>query len=118
MKTIALLSSIVLLFLSCSKSNNSTSYKVKYVVTGDSVNQFKISQDTTDDLVKSPFSGTKDTTVYVQLGAVLKLDAKADDHNLVGTIYVNDILAVTGTDMDVDGDGKTEVKIDYTIAAK
>ena len=118
MKTIALLSSIVILFLSCSKSNNSNSYKVKYVVTGDSVNQFKISQDATDEFVKSDFSGTKDTTLYVPLGTVLKLDAKANDHNLVGSIYVNDVLKATGTDTDIDGDGKTEVKLDYTIAAK
>ena len=116
MKTIALFSLAVFLFLSCKKDNNSTQYKVKYVVTGDSVNQFKISQDATDDFVKSDFSGTKDTTVYVQFGAVLKLDAKANDHNLVGSIYVNDVLKVTGTDLDSNQDNKTEVKIDYTIA--
>jgi hypothetical protein len=117
MKTIALLSSIFFLFLSCKKENN-TSYKVKYVVTGDSVNQFKISQGATDEFVKTGFSGTKDTTVYVQAGTDVKLDTKANNHNLVGSIYVNDLLAVTGTDTDTDGDGKTEVKLDYVVGAK
>jgi hypothetical protein len=118
MKTIALLSSVFFLFLSCSKSNNSTSYKVKYVVTGDSVNQFKISQGATDEFVKTDFSGTKDTTIYVQAGTDVKLDAKANDHNLVGSIYVNDALAVTGTDLDSNQDNKTEVKLEYVVGAK
>jgi hypothetical protein len=118
MKTIALFSSVVLLFLSCKKDNNTGSYKVKYVVTGDLVNQFKISQGATDEFVKADFSGTKDTTLYVQAGTDLKLDSKANNHNLVGSIYVNDVLAVTGTDTDIDGDGKTEVKLDYVIVAK
>ena len=117
MKTITLLSSIVVLFLSCKKENN-TGYKVKYVVTGDLVNQFKISEGATDIFVKSEFSGTKDTTVYVQAGTDVKLDTKANNHNLVGSIYVNDVLAVTGTDTDTDGDGKTEVKLDYVVGAK
>ena len=117
MKTFALLSSIVFLFLSCKKDNN-TSYKVKYVVTGDSVNQFKITIGATDEFVKATFSGTKDTTVYVQAGTNVKLDTKANDHNLVGSIYVNDVLAATATDTDTDGDGKTEVKLDYTVGMK
>jgi hypothetical protein len=37
---------------------------------------------------------------------------------MVGSIYVNDVLAVTGTDTDTDGDGKTEVKLDYVVGAK
>ena len=116
MKTIALFSLAILLFLSCKKDNNTTQYKVKYVVTGENVTQFKISQNTTDNFVKTPFSGTKDTTVYVEFGATLKLDTKAENHNLVGSIYVNDVLKATGTDLDSNQDNKTEVKIDYTIA--
>ena len=117
MKTIALLSSLVFLFISCKKDNN-TLYKVKYVVTGDSVNQFKITIASTDQFVKATFSGTKDTIVYVQAGTNVKLDTKANNHNLVGSIYVNDVLAVTGIDTDTDGDGKTEVKLDYVVGAK
>ena len=117
MKIIALLSLAIFLFVSCKKDNN-TQYKVKYVVTGDSVNQFKISQGATDEFVKTDFSGTKDTTVYVQAGTDVKLDSKANNHNLVGSIYVNDVLATTGTDTDTDGDGKTEVKLDYVVGSK
>jgi hypothetical protein len=88
---------------------------VTYTVTGDAVNQFKITAGSTDNLVSTPFSGTKDTTVYLSAGVSVKLDTKADDHNLVGTIYVNDILKATATDTDLDGDGKTEVKIEYGL---
>jgi len=115
MKQIALLSSIVLLLCSCKKDKNSTIYKVTYSVTGDNVNQFKITQGTTDNFVATPFSGTKDTTVYMQSGTMLKLDTKADNNNLVGSIYVNDVLKATATDADVDGDNKTQVKIDYGL---
>jgi hypothetical protein len=117
MKKALLFSSIILLFISCKKDNN-TLYKVKYVVTGDSVNQFKITISSTDQFVKATFSGTKDTTVYVQAGTDVKLDTKANNHNLVGSIYVNDVLAATGTDLDTDGDGKTEVKLDYVVGSK
>ena len=117
MKTIALFSLTIFLFISCKKDNN-TQYKVKYVVTGDSVNQFKITIGATDQFVKAAFSGTKDTTVYVQAGTDVKLDTKATDHNLVGSIYVNDVLAVTGTDLDSAQTGKTEVKLDYVIGSK
>lgn len=93
-------------------------YKVKYVVTGDSVNQFKITIASTDQFVKATFSGTKDTTVYVQAGTDVKLDSKANDHNLVGSIFVNDVLAVTETDLDSNQDNKTEVKLDYVVGSK
>jgi hypothetical protein len=117
MKTIALFSLAIFLFLSCKKDNN-TQYKVKYIVTGDSVNQFKITIGATDQFVKAVFSGTKDTTVFVQAGTDVKLDTKANDHNLVGSIYVNDVLAVTGTDLDSNQDNKTEVKLDYVVGSK
>jgi hypothetical protein len=116
MKKIALLlSPMVLLLFSCKKDKNATIYKVTYVVAGDNVNQFKITQGATDNTVATPFSGTKDTTVYVQSGTMLKLDTKADNHNLVGSIYVNDVLKATATDTDVDGDSKTQVKLDYGV---
>ena len=118
MKPLALFSSVIFLLISCSKNNDSNSYKVKYVVSGDSVNQFKITVASTDQFVKSGFSGTRDTTVYVQAGTNLKLDTKGNNSNLTGSIYVNDVLAVTGTDTDLDTDLKTEVKLDYTVGSK
>jgi hypothetical protein len=115
MKQIILSGSIIFLLLSCKKDNNITPYKVKYTVIGNAVNQFKITQGVTDNYVVTPFSGTKDTVLYMQPGTTLKLDTKATDNNLVGTIYVNDVMKATGTDLDTDGDGKTQVKIDYTL---
>jgi hypothetical protein len=115
MRKIAILSSILFLLFACKKDKNIGTYKVKYVVTGNSVNQFKITLGTADNLVATPFSGTKDTTVYMQAGTMLKLDTKADNNNLVGSIYVDDVLKATGTDSDLDGDGKTEVKIEYGL---
>ena len=115
----AILFFIILIFTSCTKNGNSsysTTYKVQYTVTGDSVNQFKISLFENDVFLQTPFSGTRDTTLYVYFGADLRLDARAIDSNLVGSIYVNDVLKATGTDLDADGDGKTEVKIGYTIS--
>src|SRR5258705_9992350 len=114
-KIITLLASIVFLLFACKKDKSSGAYKVKYSVTGNSVNQFKITQGTADNFVSTPFSGTKDTTVYMQAGTMLKLDTKADNNNLVGSIYVNDVLMVTGTDTDIDGDGKTQVKVEYGL---
>jgi hypothetical protein len=116
----ALLFSVVLLFISCSKSSNSshsTTYQVRFIVTGDSVNQFKISLFANDIFLQTPFSGTRDTTINVYYGADLRLDAKGIDSNLAASIYVNDVLKATGTDPDANGDGKTEVKIGYTLSA-
>ena len=115
MKQAAVLCSLILLLFSCKKSKDNTIYKVTYTVTGNSVNQFKFSEGSTDNYVETPFSGTMDTTVYVQGGTVLKLDSKADNNNLVGSISVNNILMASGTDTDIDGDGKTQVKLDFTL---
>ncbi len=119
LKATALLFPVIMLFISCSKSSNSshsTTYQVKFTVTGDSVNQFKISLFSKDVFLQTPFSGTRDTTINVYYGADLRLDAKGIDSNLAGSIYVNDVLKATGTDLDANGDGKTEVKIGYTIS--
>jgi len=115
MKQTAVLCSLILLLFSCKKNKDNTIYKVTYSVTGNSVNQFKFSEGSTDNYVETPFSGTMDTTVYVQAGTTLKLDTKADNNNLVGSISVNDIIMATGTDTDTDGDSKTQVKLDFTL---
>lgn len=115
MKKIVLLPFILLLLQSC-KKDKITTYKIKYSVTGTAVTQFKISYSSTDKFLATPFTGTKDTTFYQAVGTDLKLDAKADSHNiLTGSISINDVIVSTFTDTDVDGDNKTQVKIDYTI---
>jgi hypothetical protein len=120
MKTLAFVAVAALALFACKKDNkNEGSYKVKYSVTGTSVDQFNITNNTDVHSVYTPFDGARDTTVYMPAGTVLKLDAKASSHNaLVGSIYVDDAIVATLTDSDADGDGKTQVKIDYTIPVK
>jgi hypothetical protein len=70
------------------------------------------------NFMQVPFFGSHDTTIYQPAGTSVKLEAKASSeqtHPLWGAIYVNDSLAVTLTDWDVDGDGKTQVKIEYRL---
>jgi hypothetical protein len=48
----------------------------------------------------------------------LSLQAKADaasTANLLGKIYVNGTEVATQTDPDTDKDGKTQIKIEYTL---
>ena len=119
MKITLFISIALFTLLACKKEKTTAGvYKVKYSVTGNSVNQFKISYGAVDNLVTVPFSGTKDTTIYQPAGTSIKLDTKADNNNLVGSIYVNDVLVASQTDTDNDGDGKTEVKLDYSIPVK
>ncbi|HEY0355630.1 MAG TPA: hypothetical protein VGC29_05470 [Flavisolibacter sp.] len=114
MKKIAFFCLAVLSIVACKKEKDET-YKVKYVVTGDAVSQFKFSTGATDNSAETPFNGTQDTTIYVAAGTLVKLDAKANSNNLVGSIYVNDAIVVNGTDNDTDGDGKTNVKLEYLL---
>lgn len=100
-------------FLSCKKDNDGT-YKVKFVTTGTNVTQFKIYQGSTVADKSVPFSGTQDTTINVPMGTMVKLDSKANSNNLSGTIFINDVQVVTATDNDTDGDGKSQVKLEYT----
>ena len=117
MKKTILLPFVLLLFLQACKKDKNTTYKVKYSVTGTNVTQFKINFANTEKLLVTPFTGTRDTTFYQSGGSTLMLDAKADSHNsLIGFISVNDIIVSTFTDTDIDGDSKTQVKIDYTIS--
>jgi len=117
------LSLIGLTLFSCKKKEETTLYKVKFSVTGTSVNQFKFNTEGLpgSTSVATPFTGTKDTTVYVGAAKVLSLDTKADAATscpLVGTIYVNDVQVATQTDTDSDKDGKTQVKFSYTMVAQ
>lgn len=120
MKLIALLlfSTILIFLLSCTKENNNTTFKVRYAVTGDSVTQFKISQNGAEGFfVTTPFLGTLDTVIYIESGkgSTLKLDAIGNCANLVGTIDVDGSLRAFGSESDTDGDGITTVSVEYTI---
>jgi hypothetical protein len=120
---VLLLISGSLLVVSCKKKEEATLYKVKFSVTGTSVNQFKFNAEglAASTSVATPFTGTKDTTVYVGAAKVLSLDTKATGaagSSLVGKIYVNDVQVATQTDADSDMDGKTQVKFSYTMIAQ
>ena len=117
MKKIAVLFLASLLFLACKKDKDDT-YTVKFVTSGNNVTQFKFYQGSITGDKAVPFSGTQDTAMTVPAGTNLKLDSKANSNNLSGAIFVNGVQVVSGIDADTDGDGKTQVKIEYTLASK
>ena len=117
MKNSILLFCIGASLVACKKDNQNA--KVTYKVTGSGVSQFKITNGDVDHLVKVPFTGTRDTTVYLPYGTNVKLDTKADGGmTLQGTILVNDVPVSTQSDADTDGDNKTQVKLDYLLQGK
>ena len=114
MKKIAILCLASLLFFSCKKDKDET-YTVKFVTSGNNVTQFKVYQGSTVADKAVPFSGTRDTTIVVTSTTVVKLDSKANSNNLTGTIFVNGAQVATGADTDTDGDGKSQIKLEYTL---
>jgi len=116
MNKVFILPILFLALFSCKKSSTSHTYKVKYSVTGSAVNQYKITVNAEDKNVSTPFTGTRDTTLYVASSSNVKLDVKGSGTStLVGSIYVNDALVATGSDADANGDNKTEVKLNYDL---
>ena len=113
MKKITFFALISLLSIVACKKDKDTTYKVKYSVSGTAVSQYKMTVGIYDNFVSTPFTGTKDTTIYMQSVSTLKLDAMGDGPSMAGTIYVNDVPIITGNDPDTDGDNKTQVKIEY-----
>ena len=117
MKKIAILLLASFMFFACKKDQDET-YTVKFVTTGTNVTQFKFYQGSTSADKAVPFSGTQDTIMTVAAGTMVKLDSKANSNNLSGAIFVNGVQVVSGVDTDIDGDGKSQVKIEYTLATK
>lgn len=114
MKTIAFIFLASLLFFSCKKSNET--YQVKFVATGTEVTQFKYYIGSTFSDVAVPFTGTRDFVISVAKGTMVKLEAKASSNNLSGVIFVNNVMMANGTDGDTDGDGKSEIKLEYQLS--
>jgi hypothetical protein len=115
MKTIAILFLASFVFFAC-KKDKAEAYTVRFVTTGSNVTQFKFYQGSTIADKSVPFSGTQNTTMVVAAGMVVKLDSKANSNNLTGAIFVNGRQVVSGVDTDTDGDGKSQVKVEYTLA--
>jgi hypothetical protein len=114
MKKIAFLSLASIVFFACKKEKDDT-YTVKFVTTGTDVIQFKVYQGSTVGDKEVPFTGTQDTTMVVPAGTMVKLDSKANSNYLTGAILVNGVQVSSGTDADPDGDGKSQVKLEYLL---
>ena len=92
--------------------------EVRFSVTGTEVNEVKFNYKSTLNSIATPFTGTRDTTVYANIGETISLNAKSTGGALKGQIFVNGILAAEQLDQDTDGDGKTQVKVDWTVKAE
>ena len=115
MKNLLLGAMIVTLFSACSKEEENSQMAVKFSVTGQDVTEVKFNYKNTISGFKVPFSGTRDTTIYANIGETISVDAKSTGGALKGQIFVNNNLAAEQIDADTDGDGKTQVKTTWTI---
>lgn len=113
MKKILLIACLALPLAACQKEDMET--EVKFSVTGTEVNEVKFNYKSTINSIATPFTGSRDTTVYANIGETISLNAKATGGALKGQIFINGILAAEQIDADSDGDGKTQVKVDWTI---
>ncbi|WP_017732333.1 hypothetical protein [Nafulsella turpanensis] len=112
MKNVILIAALLLLVVACGKEE--TTQEVKFSVTGTSVTEVKFNYKNSIQDVKTPFNGTWDTTIVANIGETISLDSKATGGALTGKVFVNDVLVAEKTDADSDGDGKTQVKVDWT----
>lgn len=113
MKNIILIAASLFLFVACNKEE--MVQKVKLSVTGTSVTDAKFNYKSTIHSIHTPFDGTRDTTFIANIGESVSLDVKATGGPLAGKIFLNDILVAEQTDEDIDADGKTQVKVSWTI---
>lgn len=105
----------VMLIAACEKEDEGMGQKIRFSVTGTDVNEVKFNYKSSFHNIITPFTGTRDTTIYANLGETISLDAKATGGALKGQIFVNELLATEQIDADTDGDGKAQVKVNFTI---
>ena len=115
MKNLLLGAMVLTLFSACSKEEANPQMAVKFSITGNQVTEVKLNYKNTINGFKVPFNGTRDTTIYANVGETISLDAKSTGGNLKGQIFVNNALVAEQIDADTDGDGKTQVKTSWTI---
>lgn len=115
MKNLLLLSAVLVMLSSCGDDKEETQRTVKFTLTGSNVTEAKFNYKSTISAVKTPFTGTWDTTVYVNIGETLSLDAKSTGGHLKGQVFVGNTLNAEQIDADTDGDGKTQVKVALTV---
>ena len=112
MKNVILIATLLLLAIACDKEE--TTQEVKFSVTGTSVTEVKFNYKNSIQNIKTPFDGTWDTTIVANIGETISLDSKATGGALAGKVFVNDVLVAEQIDSDTDGDGKTQVKVNWT----
>lgn len=113
MKKLFLIAFLAASVVSCDKEDNDM--EVKFSVTGSDVNEVKFNYKNTFNSIATPFTGTRDTTIYAKIGETISLDAKATGGALKGQIFVNGLLNAEQIDADTDGDGKSQVKVSWTV---
>jgi hypothetical protein len=113
MKKLFLIACLALPLVACEKDDKEM--EVKFSVTGTEVNEVKFNYKSTLNSIATPFTGTRDTTIYANIGETISLDAKATGGSLKGQIFVNGLLAAEQIDADSDNDGKAHVKVDWTV---
>ena len=112
MKNLVLIAAILMLVVACGKEE--TTQEVKFSVTGTSVTEVKFNYKNSIQNIKTPFDGMWDTTIVANIGETISLDSKATGGALTGQVFVNDVLVAEEEDADTDGDGKTQVKVNWT----
>src|SRR5678815_2942699 len=121
MKNFSLLiaAAIAFTFSACDDNDDDPgSYKIRYVVIGDGVEEIKFNANDINYSVKKNFANGWDTTFIQTAKQKLQLQAKAKSNtsgNLTGLIYLNDVEIAKQVDDAKDTDGKYDVKLEYQI---
>lgn len=118
MKNILLILTIALVIASCKKDKDPESYKIRYLVIGDGVEEIKYNVNNVSYSAKKPFDNGWDTTFIHTSKQKLQLQAKAKSstsQNLTGIIYLNDAEVAKQVDSAKDSTGKFDVKLEYQI---
>ncbi|WP_017730858.1 hypothetical protein [Nafulsella turpanensis] len=112
MKNVILIATFLLLIIACGKEE--TTQEVKFAITGTSVTEVKFNYKSSIQTINTPFDGTWDTTIVANIGETISLDSKATGGALKGQVFINGTLVTEEIDADTDGDGKTQIKVNWT----
>jgi hypothetical protein len=118
MKKVLLLLAIAFVIVSCKKDDDPESYKIRYVVSGEGIEEIKYNMNNVNYSVKKSFANGWDTTFTHTSKQKLQLQAKAKNSNnvnLTGVIYLNENEVAKQVDDSKDTENKYEVKIEYQI---
>jgi hypothetical protein len=117
-KAFLFIAAALTLSLSSCKDDDPGSYKVRYLVVGDGIEEIKFNANNINYNVKKNFANGWDTTFTHTNKQKLQLQVKAKSNtaaNLEGTIFLNDNIVVRQVDDAKDSAGKFDVKLEYQI---